>query len=85
MLKADFSGTVDQVYEVLMASDGADCTNAATPARVCLAKPEASLLVRKPFEEAPPSLPDHDTAVFASDLDPDYRALLEWIQQGAKR
>jgi hypothetical protein len=83
-LKADYSGTPDEVYGVLMATNGGDCSAPDKLERVCTGAPEQSLLAHKPFAE-PPGQEDHETTLFYSADDPDYRAIVEWIGQGAKR
>lgn len=83
-LRADFSGDADALYAVLTATDGGDCATPESSERVCVDAPEASLFAHKPFIE-PPGSEDHQMGYFASPHDPDYRAIVEWIQQGAQR
>lgn len=51
------------------------------PTRIVLATPETSLLLTKPLKEEPPN---HQTATFQNNLDPDYLNILVWIREGAK-
>ncbi|MBA3538273.1 MAG: hypothetical protein H0T79_01470 [Deltaproteobacteria bacterium] len=78
-LKADFSGTADEVLTVLMA--GTTDTCATTPARVCLSAPDASLFYTKPRLET--GATDHSGISFPEDSTL-IRVILGWIQKGAK-
>jgi hypothetical protein len=79
-LKADFSGTAEQVRTVLLAGATADCATAST--RVCMPVPEASLFYTKPLLETgvPPnhpgvSFPEGTTVLVV---------ILGWIRNGAQ-
>jgi hypothetical protein len=77
---ADWSGTVNDVFNNLTVPDMTGCDAAATPARVCKVKPEASLVYANPAGIA---LPLHPGIVLPSD-DPMLAAVLQWIKDGAQ-
>lgn len=80
--RADFSGTVDQVFEVLTAPPSEGCDTGAVQARVCTAKPEASLLYTKPRLETGSEPSDHKGIAFPEDTLA-LKLILEWIRNGA--
>jgi hypothetical protein len=55
------------------------------PQRICLSSPESSLVLKKPLAAVPPLVPDHPNTSFDGVSDPNYQAILQWIQQGARR
>ena len=73
---ADWSGTVQNVFDALTVPDMTGC-DGATPARVCKVKPDASLLYVNPA-----GLGTHPGIVLPSD-DPMLAAVLAWITDGA--
>jgi hypothetical protein len=78
MYPADYSGTVDQVYDVLTKPVSTDCEQGGDKAaRVCKPKPEASLLYLFPA-----GMGDHPGVVLQPD-DPMLVAVLQWIKDGA--
>jgi hypothetical protein len=56
----------------------------ARPGVIDLEDPAESLVLTKPLYEPPPLPQNHPNATFLDTLDPDYRLLLLWIENGAK-
>lgn len=82
-LRADWSGTVDEVYRNLTEPPMAGCENGgATAARVCLTKPDASLFYTKPRLETGDQPSDHKGIAFPEDSNA-IKLILEWISGGA--
>jgi hypothetical protein len=80
---ADFSGTASQVYAVLMAGGQSACDNPATPERLCVTDPKASLFYTKPRLETGNEPSDHLGIAFPED-DPFIQTILQWITNGAQ-
>jgi hypothetical protein len=81
----DLSGTPDQVYASLMAiDDGAASNCAVQPARLCIASPPDSLVLKKPLRD-PAAQAVHALQAFEDTTDPNYQTILQWIEQGASR
>src|SRR5262249_50288669 len=87
MVKADFSGTPDEVYAILTAANDDDCSDPLTPERICLKAPKASLLAKRPLREPPGPgvVQDHPTTAFDTEDDATYQTIVRWIEQGAQR
>jgi hypothetical protein len=80
-LKADYSGTAEEVRAVLMAA--ADTCTETNPVRVCLSRPTSSLLYTKPRLETGDTASDHLGIAFpdgSTVLD----VILAWISNGAQ-
>lgn len=81
--RADFSGTLDQVYQNLTGPPSEGCETGAIQARVCKLAPEKSLLYTKPRLETGAEPSDHKGIAFPEDTLA-LKLILEWIRNDAK-
>jgi hypothetical protein len=82
-LRADFSGTLDEVFQVLTGPPSTGCENGGDmAARVCTARPEVSLLYTKPRLETGSEASDHKGIAFPEDTLA-LKLILEWIKNDA--